>query len=300
MIDRRKVARAFGAASHRYEAAARLQKITREELLGRLAHFALAPRVVIDLGAGTGASTAALARQFPRAQIIAIDLAEPMLVEAGKKLAWRDRLFGGRFGHPFARVAADASALPLPTGSVDLVFSNCMLQWCDDLDATLAEIRRVCAPDALFIASTFGPTTLQELRAAFARIDERPHVHDFVDMLDLGAALTRAGFEEPVLDVDRHRERHADLRAVMRSIKEIGAGNAADDRARGLFGKARWRALEAAYESFRDADGSLPVTWEVIHASCFADRRASSLPGAASESVVPFKEIGRRRQRGAS
>ena len=56
-LDRRAVARAFGRAGPGYDAVATLQATVRAELLDRLGHFALAPRVVIDAGAGTGASS---------------------------------------------------------------------------------------------------------------------------------------------------------------------------------------------------------------------------------------------------
>ena len=172
---------------------ATLQERSREELLARLEYFSLAPRVVLDLGTGTGHAAAALARRFAHARVFTVDIDVPVLQVAGRQLGWRDRFLGGRFGHPFTRFAADARALPLADGCVDLVFGNCMLQRCDDLDATLAEIRRVCAPRALFTLSTFGTTM--------------PQFNEFVDMHDLGSALVRAGFQEPVLDVDRHHDR---------------------------------------------------------------------------------------------
>ena len=291
MIDRRSVAASFGAASGRYDASAVLQARTREELLARLEHFSLAPRVILDLGTGTGHAAAALARRFPGARVLAVDIALPMLQIAGRQLGWRDRFLGGRFGHPFTRLAADARALPLADASVDLVFSNCMLQWCDDLDATLAEIRRVCAPRAMFTLATFGPTTLQELRAAFAAVDDAPHVNEFVDMHDLGSALVRAGFEEPVLDVDRHCDWHGDVRSVMRALKEIGATNAHAARPRGLFGRGRLRALENEYARFANDAGALPLSWEIVHATSFA----SSIPSKNShEVVVPLARLGRK------
>ena len=276
------------------------QARSREELLARLEYFSLAPRVVLGLGADVGHSAAALARRFGNARVFAVDPALPMLQVAGRHLGWRERFWGGRLGHPFTRIAADARELPLTDGCVDLVFSNCMLQWCNDLDATLAEIRRVCAPRALFMLTTFGPTTLRELRAAFAAIDEAPHVNEFVEMHDLGSALVRAGFEEPVLDVDRHQDWHVGVLSVMRSLKEIGATNAHPARSRGLFGRGRLRALESEYARFANHARELPISWEIIHASAFAaptvTPTSDKSPGydASREVVVPLARLGRQ------
>jgi len=298
-LDRRAVARAFGRASARYDAAARLQLEVRTELLERLGAFALAPAVVLDAGAGTAPASALLARRFPGAVVVAFDLAHGMLAQAAGRLALRDRLFGGRFGHRFERVCGDVHRLPFGSGRVQLVFSSLMLQWSDDLDAALREIRRVLAPGGMFSFASFGPDTLRELRAAWAAVDGAAHVNPFVDMHDLGSALARAGFAEPVLDVDRHVLDYPDPLALMRELQQIGARNALADRPRGLTGRRRLAGMQQAY---RDAhglpDGRVRATWEVIYATCFADAAARD-HGAGDDPVprevaIDVARIGRR------
>jgi len=55
--------------------------------------------------------------------------------------------------HPLRRrvqpVCADARALPLAEGSVDVLFSNLCLQWIEDLPAVFAGFRRVLRPGGL-------------------------------------------------------------------------------------------------------------------------------------------------------
>lgn len=291
-IDRRAVARAFGRASARYESAAHLQSRVREELLSRLVHFRPATELILDLGAGTAAATPRLRTQWPDTQVVAVDLAPEMLRQAGAALDLWDRWFDWR-RRKFHRVAADAVRLPFRDHSVGFVFSNLMLQWCDDLDSALAEIRRVLVPGGTLLLSTFGPLTLRELREAWASVDDVPRVNDFVDLHDLGSALVRAGFAEPVLDVDRILEWHADPRALMQSLREIGAVNAAPDRRRGLTGRRALGAMETAYRQRARADGRIPATWEVLFASAFAASPAQA-PQAPAEVHVPTSAIGRR------
>ena len=181
-LDRRALARAFDLASTSYDGHAQLQREVREELLARLPFFKLAPRRVVDLGCGTGEGAAALRRQFRRAETIAIDLAPGMLRQArGRSRPWRR----------FARVCADAEALPLASGSVDLVFSSLMLQWCEQPQAALAEISRVLRPDGLLLFSTLGPQTLDELRSAWRAVDATPHVSEFIDLPQLSMLMVR-------------------------------------------------------------------------------------------------------------
>jgi malonyl-CoA O-methyltransferase len=268
-LDAAGVRDAFDRASAAYEAAAVLQARVGDELLERLDFFKFEPELVVDLGAGTGRLTGELKRQYKRATVIALDIAPGMLREAKRHFTFFRR---------FERVCADVRRLPFPDASVDVAVSNLMLQWCDDLDVALAEIRRVLKPDGFFSFTTFGPDTLRELRAAWAVVDDYTHVNTFIDMHDIGDALTRAGLTEPVLDVERVTLTYPDVLALMRDLKVIGAHNVTAGRARGLTGRSRLRAMEAAYESQRRA-GRIPATYEVVYGAAWgaSGRRGTAL-----------------------
>jgi malonyl-CoA O-methyltransferase len=273
-LDRARLRASFDRASASYEAAASLQARIAAELLERLELFRFAPGVVLDLGSGTGRATRELKRRYPHARVIALDIAPGMLREARRhQWPWRR----------FDRVCGDALRLPLKDGSVDLIFSNLMLQWCDPLAAALSEARRVLAPSGFFSFSTFGPDTLHELRSAWAEADGYNHVNRFADMHEVGDALVRAGLMEPVLDVDRIEVGYPDVLALMRDLKAIGAHNVTAGRPRALVGRERFTRVQQAYEAFR-CDDRLPATYEVIYGASWgaAGRPASSaLEGVA-------------------
>src|SRR5215210_6186403 len=185
LLDRPCIRESFDRASTSYEEAAILQARVGKELIDRLAFFKLEPRVVLDLGCGTGRRSASLKRIYPDANVVALDFAPGMLREAQHYLS----------GHltRFERVCADALRLPFADASADLIYSNLMLQWCDPLHIAFAEVRRVLKPGGLFMFSTFGPDTLIELRAAWASADGGVHVNRFLDMHDIGDAAMQAG-----------------------------------------------------------------------------------------------------------
>jgi malonyl-CoA O-methyltransferase len=133
-----------------------------------------------------------------------------------------------------------------------------------------AGFRRVLKPRGLLLLSTFGPETLWELREAFARADDVPHVSPFADIANVGDALLRAGFHQPVLDRDVETTAYPDLAALMRELRAIGATNALAARRHTLTGRARFAAAEGAYEPLRGEDGNLPATWETITAMAWA------------------------------
>jgi malonyl-CoA O-methyltransferase len=282
-LDRRAVAQAFDRASAGYDAAAALQERVRHELLSRLDELKVQPQTVLDLGAGTGHGARALKHRFPKALVTAADIAPGMLERARLQSRWLRR---------FERVRADAYALPFGAGAFDLVFSNLMLQWCDDLDAVFAELARVLKPGGVLLFSTFGPDTLVELRQSWSQAgDASNHVNHFFDAHALGSALMQARFAEPVLDVDRIVMGYPDVMSLMREIKSIGAHNATRGRARGLTGRQRLAAMTGAYEAQR-RDGKLPATWEVIHAIAWGSAQADG--GPPRETLISPSAIRRR------
>lgn len=286
-LDRRAIARAFDRASAGYDAAAALQERVRNELLGRLDELKVRPAAILDLGAGTGHGTRALKRRFPGSLVVAADIAPGMLERARSQSRWLRR---------FERVGADAYSLPFRDGAFDLVFSSLMLQWCDDLDAVFAEIARVLAPGGLLLFSTFGPGTLGELREAWASSDDAGnHVNHFFDAHALGTALMHARLGEPVLDVDRIVTRYPDALTLMRELKAIGAHNVTAGRARGLTGRRRLAQMTGAYEKLRQ-NGTLPATWEVIHASAWGAERSASEAEFPQETYISPSAIRRRRE----
>jgi len=287
-LDPGHVRRSFSRAATRYDAVAVLQSRVRDELLARLDVVRLQPAAVLDLGTGTGHAAAALKRRYRSSMVVALDHAEGMLREARQRQTLLRR---------FGRVCADAVRLPLRDGSVDLVFSNLMLHWCNDPDAAFRECRRVLRHGGLLTFTTFGPDTLVELRRAWSAADSHTHVNRFVDMHDLGDALVRCGLAEPVMDVERFTLTYAEVRDLMLDLKAMGARNANAGRPRGLTGKAALGRMVAAYETMR-RDGRLPATCEVVYGQAWCPQGPAPVRQAPGEVVVPLARLRRRGSEG--
>ena len=253
-LSRDAIRHSFDRAAQTYDEAAVLQRRVADELLSRFQWLRVEPEILLDVGTGTGYALPHLRRRFRKTQVLACDIALAMA-----RAARRHR----GFWRPSPIWVADGQDLPLRPQTLDCIYSSLALQWMDAPRA-FAEFRRVLRPDGLLTFATFGPDTLHELRAAWAQVDDRPHVHTFVDMHDLGDALIHAGFSDPVLDVERYTLTYESVRAALRDLKRIGAHNAAAGRFPGLTGKAHYRRFEEAYEGFR-RDGRLPTTYEVVY-----------------------------------
>ena len=261
LIDKRRMRNAFNRAAAGYDAAAVLQREVCVRMLERLDYIKLQPARILDAGSGTGWGTRQLGERYPQADIVALDIAIGMLQTARGTSSWWQKLFAG---HKQRFLCADVEALPLAAQSVDMVWSNLAVQWCNDLPATFVELHRIVKTDGLLMFSTFGPDTLKELRIAFNGVDGYNHVNRFADMHDIGDMLVAAGFADPVMEMEKLTLTYDDVKAVMQDLRSIGAHNATAGRAPGMTGKTKWARIVQNYETLR-RDGKLPATFEIVY-----------------------------------
>jgi malonyl-CoA O-methyltransferase len=256
-LDKAKVAESFGRAAERYDSAALLQHAVGEKLLADLKpdHSI---KSLIDLGCGTGYHCPQLQENYPDAQVTGVDISASMLAYAAAQYSQGNWL------------CADAEDLPLEDNSQSLVFSNFALQWCEDIDQLAAQLYRVLEPGGQLCFAVPGPETLNELRSAWQQVDGRVHVNRFNSLLDWHNALHSAGFTEVELKSETITQQHQSVRELLIELKDVGAHNNNAGKQNSMTGKQQLKALYAAYEGYRQADGNFPATWEII--SCKAHK----------------------------
>jgi malonyl-CoA O-methyltransferase len=288
LFDRRRLQHSFGRAAAGYAEVAMLQRESESRLLEQLEVLEdRVPARILDVGSGPGRASGVLKGRWPKSEVVAMDIALPMLGEVPRHT---------RFWRPVRRVCGEAASLPFADGSFDVVFSNMCVQWVPELPVALAEFRRVLKPGGLLLFTSFGPDTLVELREAYLAAGENdPPLSPFAAIQQVGDALVSAGFRNPVLERENFNLSYPDVKSLMRELRAIGAGDARSHRARGLGGKERQRRMMAAYETLRGADGLLPSTWEVIGAMAWAPPPGAPIrQGTAEIATFPADRIPRR------
>ena len=283
-INKNWLRKSFSKAAPSYNKVAVLQKEVASRLLERLDYVKLQPETILDVGSGTGFCSNQLEQRFKKVPVISLDMAFGMLQYARSQRSWFNKL---RSQQQF--ICADAEALPIADNTVDLVISSLALQWCFNLQDTFADLRRAMKSDGLLMFATMGPDTLKELRASWATADSLVHVSGFFDMHDIGDALIRAGFSNPVMDVETITLTYADVKGLMNDLKSLGSRNALQGRSQGLTGKNKIKVMFESYEKFRNDEG-LPATYEIVYGHAWAPGKEYSPFRQDNDFPIPVRQ----------
>jgi len=278
-MNKADIARSFSLAAGTYDKHAFVQQEIANRLLERLDYLKKKPRLILDVGAGTGQHTRALQQKFPESTVIGIDIAQGMAQFAKSKQSWQFWKNAPQY------LCADAESLPFGKNSVDLIFSNFTLQWCADLELVFTEFKRIVKPNGMIFFSTLGPNTLHELKTSFATVDNNSHVNEFVDMHDIGDYLLNCHFGDPVIDMEMITIHYPNVKSLLIDLKGTGAHNMSPLRLKGCLSKQQYLRMVAAYETLKQQNGLIPASYEVVYGHAW-QQQPSHLYPEDSEGVV--------------
>jgi len=246
VLNRIKIAKSFGSASHSYDVSSRLQRYTGKKLMSFLPNRT--DLTVVDLGSGTGFFTDILASKYQ--QTIGLDISTKMLSFAQEKRS-----------EQIHWLEADAYHLPFQENSIDVIYSNLVIQWCDPLELLIKEILRVLKPGGLFIFSTLLDGTLRELKSSWAQVDDEKHVIDFKTVEQLTPILDNSSsrlLDHTTIDLVLEYE---NVLHLARELKGLGANHIPKQKGKGLAGKDKWQKMTASYQDFQEPNDIYPATY---------------------------------------
>ena len=155
-------------------------------------------------------------------------LVDMLTPDAGVSWIAHGDLAGARLEGRRPAVVADEERGAFAPQSLDLIVSLLTLHDANDIIGALAQWRAALKPDGLFLAALFGEETLHELKAAFYAAESElaggvsPRIPPFSGIRDLGAALQRAGFALPVVDVDKVAVRYGEPLRLLKDLRGMG------------------------------------------------------------------------------
>jgi len=233
-----------------------LQRRAAQDVAERLAPILRTFPLAVDLSAHKGAFRDALAAEAPGKV--------ETLVEADLSF----RMLAGRRG---PRLVADEERLPFADGSIDLIVSCLGLHWTNDVVGALVQARLALKPGGLFIGAFLGGITLTELRQSLVAAESEilggagSRVSPFADVADAAGLLDRAGFKEPVADVDTVTVTYAHPLKLLTDLRQMGETSVLADRhPKPLSRSLLARTFEIYAERYAGPDGRVPATFEII------------------------------------
>lgn len=271
--DTENIRRSFSRAATTYRAHSGLQRevavMVAEEAAGLVASgkaavsgsdsacsYCDAPRVVLDVGCGTGYVTGFLQGLRPGDTYLGCDISGAMLREA------KENLEGD-----VALVEADLAELPFGDGTVDTVVSSLTYQWAPDTCKAFGEAIRVLKPGGAFLFSTLGPGTLKELRECWAAAGgetEAPAPASFKELEELIEDIEAAGLGVAAFRNVPVEKTYPGMMELVKTLKNIGASPGVSTGTGLSSGKRLKRACSLYAERYPRGEGRVYATYEVI------------------------------------
>mgnify|MGYP001189276219 FL=1 len=268
-----KIMYSFNKKASSYDQYSLIQKEVAHRLYDRLSSIKIKPMSVLDIGCGTGHLSDMLFRLYPDANIICLDISFNMLQESYKK------------NGNLSCILSDAENMPFKNNKFDLIISSFTLHWCDEIEKIFFDTHRFLKDKGLFLFSTVGPNTLDELETAYYQaIDTEKHVNYFSDMHTYGDLLLKFGFHDPVMDTEKIIVEYNTFKDVLDSLKKTGANMVRDSKP-GYINKNSYQKLSNAYPT--NQNNRYPVTYEMIYGTAWKNIENT----AENTEVIPIKKI---------
>ena len=181
--------------------------------------------------------------------------------------------------------------MPSPA-SVDMLWANMALHEADDPQVLLAQWHSALTVGGFVMFSCLGPDTAIELRGLYQQLGWPAAGHDLTDMHDWGDMLVRAGFAEPVMDMERITLTYESPARLLQELRELGR-NFHPARFAGLRGR-QWRGRlerEMALHLTTGREGRLPLTFEVIYGHALKPQPTVKVNAMSSVSVRDLRSM---------
>lgn len=237
----------FNNAAKRYLSNATMQKISAQVLNGYLDKYATTNSIIVDLGSGVGTLQHRDDDRYHE-NCICYDISLNML----KNAPYENRVNGNAYNLPFANE------------SVDIVISNLMIQWVDDKNQVIAEIKRILKPKGYLILTTLIQPSLYELNDAWSEVDDLVHSISFVDHMTYKLLFANLDAWQVYIDHSWSQTFYfSDGYSLMRHFKSTGTSLPRTNVDSGLGGRRSLHKFIEAYEKLRTTSG-LPLTYNYL------------------------------------
>lgn len=181
---------------------------------------------------------------------------------------------------------------------VDLLVSVFGLHWHNDVTTLLSTARLAMKRDGLLLLAMPARGTLFELQDCLAKAElelcggAKSRVDQFVDLQQAGTMLQSAGFNLPVIDQETIVVRYADMYALIRDLRAMGATNAQISTDGSKFNRDLFkRANELYLESHSDLDGRIRASFCIAYLSAWSPHESQQKPLKPGSAKISLSRV---------
>ena len=195
----------FSKYAHTYDKNAQLQKM----MAGKLASFLpnTMPKRILEIGCGTGMFTKYLLAK-PAEKIYLNDISNEMIKNMRLKLTLP----------PYIQIIA-GNAEFLKFQLVDMITANAVFQWFSDPKYILNRLKKYIKPNGRLIFSTFGPSSLKELRIT-ARMNSPIPLHSENKWINL---INESGMTLSSSANEQYKTFYPNAFQLLKNLQQLGA-----------------------------------------------------------------------------
>lgn len=175
-----------------------------------------------------------------------------------------------------------------PAIKVDLLWANMALHQHSHPKELLQQWRQCLNPNGFLMFSCLGPDSLKELKMAYHQLGWGHAGHDYTDMHDWGDLLLKAGFSEPVMDMERITLSYGSITRLLSDLREMGRNlhPQRSTQTRGRLAHQQWCEALAIHWP-QTHDGNLELSFEIVYGH--AHQRLSTHIGTNQQ--IPLSEM---------
>jgi malonyl-CoA O-methyltransferase len=277
-IDKHQVQRQFNRSAAQYDDFASMQREIVDTLVAELpeslsldiSRSGKSNRedsdslVIGDVGCGTGYALLQLSNIYRNAKLTGLDIAPAMLHAAEQRLsAGEDRSVRVEL------LQGDIESLPFSPSSLNLCFSSSAVQWCDTAVAA-KQMYAALKPGGSVLISSFLSGTLQSWRELWGKNDQH-----FLSLAEFEHAISGSGLVLDRLWTESFVQSFDSFHGALKSVRNLGAGNASGTRSKGLMGRDRFAGIGAQVDAIIQQNGAIELSYHVVYAKAFKPRSAN-------------------------
>jgi malonyl-CoA O-methyltransferase len=230
----------FSKYAHIYDKHAQLQKLMADKLASFIPSNA--PERILEIGCGTGMFTKYLL-SIKVKKIFLNDVSSRMIECMETKLCLP----------PYSQIIIGNAEL-LKFQMVDMVAANAVFQWFKDPGGVLKRLNSYINPNGRLIFSTFGPSSLAELR----KLGSLESPASLLSSSEWSQIIKEAGFTLDSFSKKTHKLFFSNTLALLKNLQQLGAAP------RNMTSQRELRQLIKNYDDAYYSKQGVYANWELL------------------------------------